>query len=485
LNNSLKILFAISEFEGLVKTGGLADVGRALPAELKKHGHDIRVVMPYHSDLADKVSITKTINDVYFNVGNFRKGCAIHEAEFKNQRLWFIEHYDYFSRHGLYGYDDDAERYAFFSGAVPELCQVIDFFPDIIHCNDWQTALIPYYLKICAEHNPEYSKIRTILTIHSGAFQGRFHGRHREFSGIAIKDFVPGLFEDNGLVNFLKGGIALADKITTVSPGYAQELMNDVGSHGLHETYISRQKDIEGILNGCDYDEWNPETDPDIPKNYSKHDLSGKLICKTELQQYYNLPERADVPVIGILTRLTKQKGFGYLIDAIKWILEWDLQFVVLGTGEFWIEEAFTNLARDYPDKVGCKIEYNWKLAHLIEAGSDIFLMPSLFEPCGLNQLYSMKYGTLPVVRAVGGLKDTVKHYNEANGTGTGFVFDAPDSQSVYNCIRLAVSTYYDRRNDFKKMIQSAMSENFHWATSATEYEKLYRQISGQPAHIS
>lgn len=475
---SLKIMLAISEVEGFLKTGGLADIGRALPLALQKHGHDVRVILPYYKQNIPPDALSMAIESLGVPLGNTEIWCALRQSSLEDVPVYFVEHDHFFSRarpydDGTFAYTDNAERFGFFSKAVLRACQALDFAPDVLHCHDWHTALIPFYLKIHEGYNPFFQNTTSLLTLHNADFQGHFPITVREFLGIGWEHLTTNRFEDFGQINFLKGGIYWADKINAVSPEYAQELLTPLGGHGLHEALLKRQEDLQGILNGCDYQSWHPALDPKIPANYHAADLSGKAICKKALQQRLGLRASPEIPLIGMVTRVTAQKGFGYLLPALIALLKENLHLVILGTGERWIEESLNHLAARFPENLRWQNQYDEELAHWIEAGADLFLMPSLFEPCGLNQMYSLKYGTLPIVRAVGGLKDTVRPFDEPQGTG--FLFGPPDPQALLDCVREALSIYSDRSPIFQKLIQNAMAEQFDWEVSSRQYEKLYQ----------
>lgn len=479
--DKLKIMFAISEVDGFVKTGGLADIGYSLPVALKAMGHDVRLVLPHYKTLQKKPEQYNVVTELGVPMGGREYWCSIHEGSIEDVPVYFVEFNQFFYRDGLYDdghwpYPDNAERFGFFSRAVIQVCQALHFSPDIIHCNDWHTSLTPYYLHHLRFGHPILQKTTSVLSIHNAAFHGNFHPDYLNFLGIPRQHFHMHGFEDYGRINLLKGGIAWADKINTVSPGYAEELLTYLGGHGLQVALYRRRRDFCGILNGCDYQVWNPEFDDALPARYSSNHLEGKRVCKAELQRFMHLPEQKHVPVLGIISRLTRQKGFDYLLPAMYQILEQDahVQFVILGTGESWIEQAFNELAYRFPHKVGWKNYYDWKLSHWIEAGSDFFLMPSLYEPCGLNQMYSLKYGTIPIVRHVGGLKDTVRDQSKPNGNG--FTFLTPDYRALVDCIYRAVHFYYNHPNKMTAMVKNAMSENFNWDKSAKEYVKMYHE---------
>lgn len=476
--DSMKVLFAVSELAGIVKTGGLADVAGALGPVMRELGHDVRVVIPaYQQALAKLTTKVVGVGEVKIN-GQQSLGFAVHETRFEGVPVYLIEHNNYFDRPGLYthdgeGFGDNAERFAFFSRAALEVCQITGFQPDVIHCHDWQTALLPYYLKVHESLNPFFLNTRTVLTIHNGAYQEHTNPALLDALGIDWRYFNPGCFEDYGQINILKGGIAFADQITTVSPQYARELLSDIGSHGLMHSFRAREKDFTGILNGCDYRHWDPETDSLLPANYSRHDLTGKRRCKEALQDRMHLPVNREKPLFGLVSRLANQKGFDYLIPALWRFLEQDVQVVLLGSGDKHYAGELQRLADAFPDKCRFFNGYSDELAHWIEAGSDFFLMPSLFEPCGLNQIYSMKYGTLPVVRAVGGLMDSVAGYTTSGHEATGFVFQGANADELYDCLIQASRVYADQKT-LHTLISNAMSESFTWDTAAKEYLNVF-----------
>lgn len=484
LGSDLKILYAVSELAGIVKTGGLADVAGALGPWMRKLGHDVRGIMPaYRQALKTLTTDVVGAGEVY--LGSYGKmGFAIRQGEFDCVPVYLIEYNQYFDRSGLYtyegeGFGDNTERFAFFCKATLQACQILNFKPDIIHSHDWQSALLPYYLKIHEVGNTFFADTRSVLTIHNGAYQQHTDSALLDVLGIDRRWFTQDFFEDHGHINLLKGGIAFADKITTVSPRYAEELQMDLGSHGLAYIIRRRKQDFSGILNGCNYQEWNPETDALLPTNYSLSDLSGKRDCKQALQERLQLPVIADKPLYGLVSRLAWQKGFAYLISALWRFLQSDVQVVLQGSGDWAIAAELDRLARTFCDKCRFIEAYDNNLAHLIEAGSDFFLMPSLFEPCGLNQMYSMKYGTLPIVRAVGGLVDTVNGYDSATDGATGFMFDSADSDALLHCLNKTQDVYRDE-NLMNRLVANAMSESFTWEQSALDYLEVYRSALGQ-----
>ncbi len=487
---SRKVLVAASEAVPFAKTGGLGDVCGALPKILRQMGHDARLVLPrYWSIGKEKFKLKPILGPMGVTMGGGTVvWCQILEAELDGVPVYFIEHENFFGRAGIYDdgkneFGDNAARFGFFSRAVIQLCRDLKWQPDVIHCNDWPTALIPAYLKIWEANDPFFQETATVLTIHNIAYQGIFPADHYDFLGLGPQNFTEPKFECFGKINFTKGALFYADTINTVSPVHAQEILTPEGGQGIAQYLERRRSDIYGILNGADYDHWNPEHDKLIPANYSSSDLSGKALCKTALQKEFLLVEDPSVPVIGVVSRFAHQKGLDLLAPVIESIVNnMKVQFVLLGNGEKGLEDFFGGLPARYPGRIGAWIGYNEAKAHLIEAGSDFFLMPSLYEPCGLYQIYSLKYGTLPIVRDTGGLADTVEQYDEATGDGTGFRFQAPNANAVYYAVGWAVSTYYDRPQHIETMRRRAMETHFSWKDSACQYETLYEKALARRA---
>lgn len=480
----LKIVMIASECVPFIKTGGLADVVGALPKALKALGHEVIVVLPKYAALdAAKHHLQPYYPMMGVWMGNTQEWCSVHRAESSGVPVYFIESNKFFDRWGLYhdaefrDYPDNPLRFGFLTRAALQLCQDLHFAPDIVHAHDWQAALAPAYLKVWHWNDPLLGGAASVLTIHNLAYQGSYGAESYDYLGLQWGNFVPDKFEDHGRINFLKGGIHYADVVNTVSPTYANETRTPAGGYGLAPYLNNKGANYLGILNGVDYDEWNPAVDKLIPARYTPADLSGKAACKRELQRRFALEEAPDLPLIGAVTRLVDQKGLNLLAQAIEGVLEnMRAQFVILGAGEKHLESFYGALAARYPGLAGSYIGYNNELAHLIEAGADFFVMPSLYEPCGLNQIYSLKYGTLPIVRATGGLDDTVQQYNEGKGSGTGFKFWESSAAAIYYTIGWAVSTYYDRQAHMAKMIQTAMAQDFSWERSARQYLDLYAQ---------
>lgn len=484
MSKKLNILIAASEVYPYAKTGGLADVVGALPRELRKLGHDVRVVMPrYYSINKEKCGLKPVDGALGTPMGVLGEVWAgVYEGKMPNTDapIYFIDHEQYFGRKNLYtddngeGYLDNDNRFSFFSKACLQLCKKINFKPDVIHVNDWHTAAIPVLLNTTYKNDDFLANTSTLLTIHNMQHQGNFYPGLMDVLDVGWEHFNFLELECDNQVNLLKGGLYHSTLINTVSNGYAREIQAAEGGWGLDGVVRDRASDLYGILNGIDYDEWNPEKDKFISSNYSINDLTGKAECKRDLQRTFGLPENLDVPVFGIVSRLVNQKGIDIIAEALHNLFGFDLQLVMLGNGEVWSHFYFGEAASKFPHKFGCHIGYDNVLAHKIEAGSDFFLMPSRFEPCGLNQMYSLRYGTLPIVRATGGLDDTIENYNDYTGEGTGFKFYDLTAQSLYSTIGWALYTYYNRKDHMYKMIKNAMSKRFTWETSAKKYEDLY-----------
>jgi starch synthase len=481
----MKIVMIAAECVPYAKTGGLADVVGALPKVLRGLGHEVIVVMPKYALIDAKLhGLRPFLSPMGVWMGNTEEWCSVHRAENEGVPVYFIESSKYFDRYGLYhdanfnDYLDNPRRVGFLTRAGLQLCKDLNFQPDIVHVHDWHTALGTAYLKIWHWNDAVLGRAASVLTIHNIAYQGVYHAADYDYLGLQRGNFTPDKFEDHGKVNFLKGGIVYADIVTTVSPTYARETCTPELGYGLAPFLNNKGDKYVGILNGAEYDRWNPESDSLIPARYSAKDLSGKAVCKRELQQRFLLNEKLDVPVIGVVSRLVAQKGLDLLAQTIESIVNnMMVQFVILGAGDKRLENYFGGLSARYPGRIGSYIGYNEELSHWIEAGSDFFIMPSIYEPCGLNQMYSLKYGTLPIVRATGGLDDTVKQYNERSGTGTGFKFGDTSSKAIYYTVGWAVSTYFDRKAHMQNMIQMAMAEDFSWESSAQQYVEVYERV--------
>ena len=484
--NKLNILIAASEVVPFAKTGGLADVAGALPKALRELGHDVRVVMPrYYSVDREKCGLTPLQGSLGVPMGAIGEiWASVYEGLLPNSDvpIYFIEHEEFFSRTGLYeeggfGYADNDNRFIFFSRAVMQLAKKLHFHPDVVHANDWHTAAIPIMLNTHYAYDSDFAHTGSLLTIHNLQHQGKFYKGAMDVLDVGWEHFNAYELEEYDGINLLKGGIVHADAVSTVSRKYAQEIRTAEFGWGLETLIDIESSKLQGILNGVDYDEWSPAKDPFIIQNFDAEDMGGKALCKAALQTYFNLPKRDEVPVIGLVGRLAEQKGIELLSHAIWRLLEMDIQIVMLGAGEMWAEHYFSDIAAKYPEKFGCFIGYRNDLAHQIEAGADLFLMPSLFEPCGLNQIYSLSYGTLPIVRATGGLDDTIENYQNDSLHGTGFKFMDATAEALVNTVGWAVYTWYNDRKGFMQMQQNAMAKRFDWIGAAKEYEALYYKI--------
>lgn len=484
MDHPLKIVMIASECVPYAKTGGLADVVGALPKALNKMGHEVIVVMPLYGSI-DFIhhGLRPFLQPMGVWMGDTEEWCSVFVADNEDVPVYFVEANKYFDRPGLYhdenfnDYLDNPRRFGFLTRAALQLCRDMSFVPDIVHVHDWQTALASAYLKIWHWDDPTLGGAASVLTIHNIAYQGVYPASHFPYLGLQWGNFTSDKFEDHGQINFLKGGIVYADMVNTVSPTYASETRAPGGGYGLAPYLNDKGDRYIGILNGVEYDVWNPETDPLIPARYSSADLSGKSICKRELQRRFWLDEDPETPLIGIVSRFASQKGLDLLAQVIEGVVkDMQVQFVILGAGDKELEYYYGGLPARYRGRIGSYIGYQNEIAHWIEAGADFFLMPSLYEPCGLNQMYSLRYGTLPIVRATGGLDDTVEQYNEPNGGGTGFKFWSADSNAIYYTVGWAVSTYFDRPHHIQKMRQVAMAQDFSWQRSAEMYLSLYEQ---------
>ena len=487
----MKILLISPEIVPFAKTGGLADVSGAIPKYVRELGQEIAVMMPMHHIVKDWIRDTKSsVKDtglrVEVPVFHRRQTAAIFEGVIPNTSVpaYFVEHDGYFFRPELYGdsrgaYEDNSERFAFFSRAVVETVSKLGLKFDIFHVNDWQSALIPAFLRTIYSSDPVIGQSATLLTIHNLAYQGVFNQWDMNFTGLPWELFNWKQMEFYGKVNYLKGGIAFADVVNTVSQQYAKEIQTPEYGCGLEGVLSSRSADLFGVLNGVDYADWDPATDMLIPENYSPNNLAGKKKCKAHLQQKSKFPVREDVPLIGMVSRLADQKGFDILAEAASALMEMDIQIVILGTGEQRYHDLLTSLGKKFPQKISLSIRFDNQLAHEIEAGADAFLMPSRYEPCGLNQMYSLKYGTVPIVRRTGGLADTITDCSPKtlkDGNANGFSFTEYTADALLQTIRRAVKTYTQEKNDWKKLMLTGMKQDWSWSRSAKEYIKLYQK---------
>ena len=470
----MKVLFASSEAYPFACSGGLADVAGALPKALRKRFVGCRIILPLYSTIPEELKQKMTfVCSVTVPVAWRRQYCGVFEAHMDGVIYYFIDNQYYFKRDGLYGYYDDAERYTFFSRAVLEVLPHIDFTPDIIHCNDWQTALIPVYLDAFYKQNDFYKDIKTVYTIHNIQYQGKF-GYELLEDVLGLPAERRGIVEYDNCINFMKAAIQCADKVTTVSPTYAKEILSPYYSHGLDNILKEFTYKTTGIVNGIDVEVYNPETDKLIYKNFTADDVSAKAFNKSSLQEELGLPKKADTPVIGMVTRLVKHKGIDLVKCVFEELLQKDVQFAILGSGEWEFETFFHEMSKKYPEKVGLKLGFNPQLAHRIYAGADIFLMPSQSEPCGLAQMVALRYGTIPIVRETGGLNDTIKDSHD--GLGNGFTFKNYNAHDMQYTISRALNGYKDKEG-WSILRERAMKCDNSWKTSANAYIGLYKEI--------
>lgn len=469
----MKVLYATSEALPFIASGGLGDVAGSLPHALRRRLIGCRVVLPMYDTIKQELKDTmKFITHISVPVAWRRQYCGIFEAKHNGVIYYLIDNQYYFKRDTIYGHYDDAERFAFFSRAVLEIIPYIDFKPDIIHCNDWQTALTPVYYSAMYANSPGYENIKTIFTIHNIQYQG-VYGKELLEDVLGIPADKASLLEYDGCINFMKGAIECADKVTTVSPSYADEILDPWYSHGLDSILNERRYKLSGILNGIDTVGYDPATDKCIKANFSAHDVSGKKIDKKALQKEMGLPVKPGVPVIGMVTRLVSHKG----LDLVKGILDEllatsEMQLVVLGSGDYEYESYFRWIAEKYPDKVGLRIGFVPELARKIYAGADMFLMPSKSEPCGLSQMVALRYGTVPIVRETGGLRDSITDCGD--GKGNGFTFKSYNAHDMLDAIRRALTLYYN--GNWNELVLRALKCDFSWGRSANAYIRLYKE---------
>ncbi len=480
----MKILYLSSEVAPFAKTGGLADVAGALPVALQQRGHEVAVMMPRYGGLSQgKYQIAPTGVEFAIPIGGQSMICKIEKTFLPESRvpLFLTACPPYFDRDGLYqtggkDYPDNLERFVFFCRAVLQAVELLKFKPDIIHVNDWQTALVPVYLKEELAAKAFFQDCKTLLTIHNLAYQGNFPRDRYDLTSLDWRLFTMEGLEFYGSFNLLKGGLLFSDRLTTVSQHYSEEIQTEEYGCGLDGVLRARRSALSGILNGVDYSIWNPETDRLIARNYNSTCLTGKKVCKEALQKIYGLPPRPDVPLLGIISRLADQKGFDLLTEVFDYLMAFDVQFVLLGTGDPEYHRVFEALAKRYPEQCGVKLRFDNALAHQIEAGADLFLMPSQYEPCGMNQMYSLKYGTIPVVRATGGLADTVQEYDPKTGQGNGFRFEDMNPKQFFWAVKRAMDLFRNK-DVWTGLMCRAMQQDFSWNRSAGRYEALYKTL--------
>lgn len=472
----MKVLFATSEAYPFAMSGGLADVSGALPKALRRRFVGCRIVMPLYSQISEELKAKMTfITSITVPVSWRRQYCGIFEAHLDGVIYYFIDNQYYFKREGLYGHYDDAERFAFFSRALLEILPHIGFTPDVIHCNDWQTAMVPVFLNEFYKQDPFYANMKSVFTIHNIQYQGKY-GKELYGDVLGLPEGRESIVEYDNCVNLMKGAIQCADKVTTVSPTYSREILEPYYSHGLDSILKEFTYKLTGIVNGIDVDVYNPETDPLIYKNFTAETIGDKAVNKRSLQEEMGLPVRDNAPVIGMVTRLVKHKGLDLVKHVFEELLKADLQFVILGSGEWEFETFFYEMAQKHPEKVALKLGFDQRLAHRIYAGADIFLMPSKSEPCGLAQMVALRYGTVPIVRETGGLNDTIT--DSQSGEGNGFTFRNFNAHEMQEAVWRAIGGYNDK-NGWDILRKRAMNCDNSWGTSANAYIHLYKEIIG------
>ena len=474
----MKVLYIASESTPFIKTGGLADVAGSLPKALVKRGIDARVVLPLYVQInrsyRDKM---KKIGEFYVDLNWKHQYCGIFSLVEEGVTYYFLDNQEYFYRDKLYGEPDDAERFIFFSKACTLFTKEINWKPNIIHANDWHAGLVPVFVNQFRNGDRYFDSIRTVYSIHNLKYQGMFSSDYWYLTG-----FPEFLYNDNDLkhydaMNFMKGGIVHSNILNTVSKTYANEIQYAFFGESLEGVLCQHSYKLRGIVNGIDYEVWNPKTDKYLDYNYDLRSLSSKKKNKLELQKMYGLPENPDVPMIAMVSRLTEMKGLDLVRYVMEELLQEDIQFVVLGTGDYTYEEMFSYFEWKHPEKVAARIYYSNEEAHKIYASSDLFLMPSVAEPCGLSQMIAMRYGSLPVVRETGGLKDTVKPYNEFTGEGTGFSFANINAHEMLFKIKDGLNVYKNHKKAFNGLIRNAMKEKMDWDKSSQEYINMYKEI--------
>jgi len=472
----MKVLIAASEATPFAKTGGLADVVGSLAAELRGQGVDARVILPLYRGIKGKFKPKYTGRAVAVELGARRLVSKVYSH---GDHAYFVECNEFFDRKEIYGtalgeYEDNAFRFIFFSKAALEAAKALGFMPDVVHANDWQTALIPLYLKTVQKRH--FKATASLFTIHNLGYQGIFPPSAMSLTGLPTEMFNPGELEFYGSVNLLKAGIISADAVTTVSPAYAVEIQGEEHGFGLNGVLRSRDNKILGILNGIDYKEWNPGDDPWIPERFGAGDLSGKAVCKERLARKC-LFKDSGAPLAGMVGRLVAQKGVDIFLEAAEDILACGVNVVVLGKGEDSLQRRLRELARKRAGKFHLALDYDEGLAHMIYAGADMLLIPSQYEPCGITQMIAMRYGAVPVARATGGIRDTVADYDHLRGKGTGFVFSAYSSSALVECVKRALCVYL-QEGRWDSIRKACMGKDFSWKRSAARYKALYAKLA-------
>lgn len=475
-----EILYAAFEAEPFMKTGGLGDVAGSLPVSLQKAGADVRLILPKFGTIPEEYRRRMThLADFYMNLSWRHQYCGIDVLEHEGVTVYFIDNEYYFKRDYPYGYYDDGERIAFFSKAVLESLRYLpDFRPRIIHCNDWHTALIPVFLKALYRGEPMFDRIRTVFTVHNLKFQGIFTDAICEdILGLSREDAARyGMICDD-TVNYMRGALSVSDRLTTVSPTYAEEICTHFYGERAEGIFLSRKSVLTGILNGIDTEKLDPRKDPALPAHFSEKSVWRRRLCKEQLQRELGLAEAPGTPLLVLVSRLTDQKGLDLLLFILSELMNEDVQFAVLGVGDDKYEAAFRDYAVQMPQKFAARLAFDEALSHRFYGGADLVLVPSKFEPCGLTQMMAMRYGALPLVRETGGLKDSVVPYNQYTGEGTGFSFANYNAHELLFTIKHALDLYRDNRPAWDRLVLNAMAQDFSWAASAEKYMALYREL--------
>ena len=478
----MKILFVTSECAPFSKSGGLADVASSLPPALKAAGDEIAIVAPLYqmtlNRFADQLTFVK---DTTITLGWRSIYCGLFRGEWQGVTIWFIDNKEFFDRPKLYGYDDDPLRFAFFSKAVIDLLPEFDFMPQILHCNDWETALAVIYLRDAQAVRRELRTIRSVYTIHNIAYQGQF-GRDKLVDTFALDEgwYNGGLgyeFEGRSDINLMKGAMLMADAVSTVSPTYARELHYPYFAHGLQGVVDMIDGKLYGILNGIDEAHYDPVNDPVIPANFSVKDMSGKAECKAYIQKHFGMAVESEWPMLASVARLVEQKGIELIKQVLPALMDMGVQLVVFGQGEQQYVDYFNWAKSQWPEQIGFSDQYTEEMASIIFSGADMYLMPSRFEPCGLSQMMAMRYGTVPVVHATGGLKDSIRPYSDFDGIGDGFAFDSYQAKDLLLAIQDAVKLFFGSRKKFAELRKRGMTKDFSWTKSAQQYQRMYADI--------
>ncbi len=489
----LRLLMVFSEVAPFAKTGGLADVAGALPRALSELDCKVAIVMPFYNQFIEEmITADPLVENLPVTLGSQVIDADVYRGQLNDAiDVYFIRRDEFFDRGFLYGtpkgaYFDNFHRFTYFCRAVLTVCPAVQFQPDVVHCHDWQSGLVPAYLKLIFEREDYWAQTASMFTIHNIAYQGQFPGELYPLTGLPNHFFTADGMEFWGGMNFMKAAIVCADAVTTVSPRYSKEIQTKEYGQGLEGVLQAHRHKLSGIINGADYEEWNPETDPHIAANYSQENLDGKRICKLDLLRSVKLPERLmNRPLLGVISRLADQKGFDLLAAVIEKFVAHDLGLVILGIGDESYHTLLTELAERYSDKIAVRLEFDERLAHKIEAGADIFLMPSRYEPCGLNQMYSLRYGTVPVVRATGGLYDTISPFNPKKNEGVGFRFSKYDPAEFWQATKKALTFFY-QPEAWQNIMKNGMAKDFNWQSSARKYVALYKKaVDGRQQAVS